>query len=62
MVKHPTLDLSSGLDLRVRSSSPALGVDPTLKRERERKQKKKRHKVEWSLPGAEGKGKWRAVV
>jgi len=25
LVKHPTLDLSSGLDLRVVSSSPALG-------------------------------------
>ena len=33
---HPTLDLSSGLDLRVVSSSPvggsALGATPTLKR------------------------------
>ena len=32
-VKHPTLDLCSGLDLRVVSSSPALGstlgVEPT---------------------------------
>ena len=25
LVKHPTLDLSPGLDLRVMSSSPALG-------------------------------------
>ena len=34
--EHPTLDLSSGLDLRVVSSSPALGsmmgMDLTLKR------------------------------
>ena len=33
LVKHPTLDLSSGLDPRVVSSSPALGsklgVEPT---------------------------------
>jgi len=35
-VKHPTLDLSSGLDLRVRSSSPSLrcmlNVEPTKTR------------------------------
>ena len=41
-VKCPTLDLSSGLDLRVVSSSPALdsawGVKPT----QEKKKKKKR--------------------
>ena len=30
-VKHLTLDLSSGLDLRVVSSSPMLGMKPTLK-------------------------------
>ena len=28
-IKHLTLDLSSGLDLRVVSSSPTLGVTPT---------------------------------
>ena len=36
LVKGPTLDLSSGLDLRVVSSSPALGsalgIKPTLKK------------------------------
>ena len=43
---HPTLNLSSGLDLRVMSSNPMLGsmlsmlsMEPTLKeREREREQ------------------------
>ena len=38
--KCPTLDLSSGLDLRVMSSSPALGsvvgVKPTLKKKKKR--------------------------
>ena len=38
-VKRPTLDLSSGLDLTVMSSSPWMGttleVEPTLKRRRE---------------------------
>ena len=41
-VKHPTLDLSSGLDLRVMSSSPILspmlGVESTQKKEIERKE------------------------
>jgi len=41
-VKHPTLDLSSGLDLRVMSSSPTLGsmlgVEPTLKKKKKIKQ------------------------
>ena len=39
-VKQPTLDLSSDLDLRVRSSSPALGselgVRPTLKKKKKK--------------------------
>ena len=29
LIKRPTLDLSSGLDLRVMSSGPALGSTPT---------------------------------
>jgi len=37
-VKHPTLELSSGLDLRVVSSSPMLGsmlgVEPALKKKK----------------------------
>jgi len=36
VIKHPTLDLSSGLNLSVLSSSPVLdsvpGVEPTLKK------------------------------
>ena len=36
LVKHPTLDLGSGLDLRVVSSSPVLGsmlgMKPTFKK------------------------------
>ena len=32
LVKCLILDLSSGLDLRVVSSSPMLGVEPTLKK------------------------------
>ena len=43
-VKHLTLDLSSGLDLRARSLSPVLGstpgVDPTLKNKQTKKPKK----------------------
>ena len=47
VVKHLTLDLSSGLDLRVVSSSPALGymlgMEPNLK---------KKKKASWSInPG-----------
>ena len=38
LVKHPTPDLSSGLDLRIVSSSPMLGsmlgVEPTLKKKK----------------------------
>ena len=30
-VKHPTLDLSSGLDLRILGSSPTLGSMPSMK-------------------------------
>ena len=37
-IKHPTLDLNSGLDLRVVSSGPELGsmpsMEPTLKAKR----------------------------
>jgi len=37
-VEHPTLELGSGLDLGVVSSSPILGVEPTLnKRKGEKK-------------------------
>ena len=45
LVKHLSLDLSSGLDLRVMSLSPALGstlgLEPTERRKRERKKRKK---------------------
>ena len=41
LVKCPTLDLSSGLDLRIVSSSPALGsmlgMEPTLKKKKKEK-------------------------
>ena len=41
LVKHGTLDLSSGLDLRVMNSSPTLGsmldVKPTLKKKKNSK-------------------------
>ena len=37
LVKHPTLDFTSGLDLRVMGSSPVLGstlgMEPTFKKE-----------------------------
>ena len=46
--RHPTLDLHTGLDLRVRSSSPALGsslgVEPTLKKKIKNKKKKNHSK------------------
>ena len=42
-VKHLSLDLSSGLDLTVVSSSPALGpalgMKPTLKKKKRKKEK-----------------------
>ena len=45
-VKHPTLDLSSGLDLRVVSSSlelgSTLGVKPTKKKTKTEKEKEKK--------------------
>ena len=45
LVKHLTLDLSSGLDLRVVSSSPSLGstlgMEPTQKQKQKQKQNKK---------------------
>lgn len=47
LVKHLTLDLSSGLDLRVGSSRPvlgsSLGMEPTLK-----KKKKSEHRSQYT--------------
>ena len=41
LIKCPTLDLSSGLDLGVMSSSlvlgPTLGMEPTLKKKKKKK-------------------------
>ena len=34
LVGHPTLNLGSGLDFRVVSSGPMLGVEPTLKKKK----------------------------
>lgn len=39
-VKHATLNLSSDLDLRVVCSSPALGMEPTLKKTKQKKTQK----------------------
>ena len=54
-VMRPTLDFSSGLDLRVMSSSPALdfmlGVEPTLKT----KNKQKLGRTKFSLESKEGR-------
>ena len=33
-IKCPTLNLSSGLDLRILPSSPAMGMEPTLKKKK----------------------------
>ena len=47
-VKCPTLDLSSGLGLRVMSSIPVLGsalcIKPTIKERKEKRRKKRKEK------------------
>ena len=58
LIKHPTLNLSSGLDLRVMSSSPVLGstlgVELTKKKKKERKKKEViKKKTKLTTPGAD---------
>ena len=64
-VKHPTLDLSSGLDLRVVSSSPALGsmmgVKPTFKKRKEKKIGK-RKKTNMGECSSEGKRRGKSCM
>ena len=53
-VKRPTLDLSSGLDLKIVSSSLALGstlgMEPTLKKEKKKRPLKKQNKTKRLTP------------
>ena len=39
-MQHPTLDLSSGLDLKIVNSSPALGSTPSMKGGKKGKKKR----------------------
>lgn len=47
-VKHPALDLGSGLDLRVKSSSPARSLLENLKKKKNLRRKQKKR---WSEKG-----------
>ena len=57
-IKHPTLDLSSGLDLRVVSSSPTLGFMLDMEPPKKKRKKKKNGREERKALRSRKPPKW----